>query len=66
LTEIEGLGGIDEYGWGVKVCGDARQFSVGQFADECERICKIQSGILSETRNVKDKMNLQQLTTIEE
>jgi len=35
LTEIEELGGIDEYGRCVKVCGDVRQFSIGQFADEC-------------------------------
>jgi len=35
LAEVEGLGGIDEDGWSVEVCGDARQFSVRQFADEC-------------------------------
>jgi len=34
LTEVEGLGGVDKDGRSVKECSDARQCSVGQFADE--------------------------------
>jgi len=35
VVQIERLSGIDDKGRYVKVCGDSRQLSVGQFADEC-------------------------------